>query len=98
MDEYSLLKQQFDLLASQKDLLEIEAEALHSDLTSPGLNGEPPAGITGNLVDAEGFPRGDINIYDVKAKRARLRVINTGTPAFSILFLSTQKCVSRSRT
>ena len=59
-------------------LLEIEADAIHSELTSPGPNGEPPAGINDPLVDKDDYPRGDIDIYNVKRKRQRLRVINTG--------------------
>jgi 26S proteasome non-ATPase regulatory subunit 9 len=68
---------QLETLSSQRELLEIEADAINAELTSPGVNGEPPAGLTGQLVDAEGFPRGDIDIYNVKLKRKRLNEINT---------------------
>lgn len=40
--------------------LEAEAEAICSELTSLGPNGERPAGIKDSLVDSEGFPRSDI--------------------------------------
>lgn len=43
------------------------------------IKGEPPAGLTDPLIDGEGFPRGDIDLYNVKNKRARLRAINNGT-------------------
>jgi len=66
-----------NLLLAQRDLLETEAEAIGSELRSPGVNGEPPAGIKDPLVDKEGFPRGDIDIYRVRALRGRLAVINT---------------------
>ena len=76
-EEYKSLKKQLELLESQKELLEIESQALYNDLTSPGANGELPAGLTDSFIDNEGFPRGDINILDVKQKRQRLRIINT---------------------
>lgn len=76
-DTYEELKRLFDSLTSQRELLEIEADAIHSELTSPGLNGEPPSGIKEPLVDNEGFPRSDIDIYNVRNKRKRLSEINT---------------------
>ena len=42
-----------------------------------GPNGEPPAGIKESLIDAEGYPRGDVDIVNVKNKRRRLAEINT---------------------
>lgn len=69
--------QNFNNLVSQRDLLESEAAAIADDLNSPGPNGEPPAGIKSPLVDKDGFPRGDIDVYSVVAKRNRLSVINT---------------------
>jgi 26S proteasome non-ATPase regulatory subunit 9 len=74
---YDELKKQYDTLLSQKELLEIEADAIFSELTSPGVNGEPPAGLKEPLVDAEGFPRGDVDIYNVRNKRKRFSEINT---------------------
>jgi 26S proteasome non-ATPase regulatory subunit 9 len=58
-------------------LLETEADAIGSELLSPGINGEPPAGIKEPLIDKEGYPRGDIDIYRVRTLRGRLAVINT---------------------
>jgi 26S proteasome non-ATPase regulatory subunit 9 len=58
-------------------LLEIEAAAISSELLSPGPNGEAPAGIKDPLIDKEGFPRGDIDIYNARSKRARLSVLNS---------------------
>ena len=37
------------LLHAQRATLEIEADAIKSELTSPGLNGQPPAGIKDTL-------------------------------------------------
>ena len=64
-------------MAAQRDALELEAEAIASELNSPGPNNELPAGIKTSLIDKEGFPRGDIDLFNVKAKRQRLAVINT---------------------
>ena len=72
----STLKAKLLLLTSQREVLEIESDAIHSELTSNGPNGEPPAGIKDSLVDSEGYPRADIDIHNVKIKRHRLAVIN----------------------
>lgn len=74
--QYSVLRKELDSLLAQRTSYEVEADAIHSELTSPGLNGEPPAGIKDPLVDDEGFPRGDIDIYNVRQKRHRLAEIN----------------------
>ena len=70
------LKTRLRLLTSQREALEIEADAIHSELTSRGPNGEPPAGVKGSLVDSEGYPRADIDVHNVKIKRHRLAVVN----------------------
>lgn len=77
-EQLILLQKEFEILKNQQSLLEIEADAIYSELTSPGLNGESPAGINDPLVDKDDFPRGDIDMFNVKRKRQRLRVINTG--------------------
>ena len=64
-------------LLAQREILEIEADAIGKELKSPGPNGEPPAGLKDPLVDAEGFPRADVDIYRVKGQRKRLAEINT---------------------
>lgn len=70
------LRRNLDTLIAQREALEIEADAIGSELKSPGPNGEPPAGIKDSLIDSEGYPRGDIDIYNVKNKRKRLSEIN----------------------
>jgi 26S proteasome non-ATPase regulatory subunit 9 len=65
------------ILEARREALEIEADCIKAELTSQGINGEKPAGIKDSLIDSEGFPRGDIDIYNVKNKRQRLAVINT---------------------
>ena len=64
-------------LIAQREALELEADAIASELNSPGPNGELPAGIKSPLVDDEGFPRADIDLFNVRNKRQRLAIINT---------------------
>jgi 26S proteasome non-ATPase regulatory subunit 9 len=70
-------REKFNQLSAQREALEAEADAIHSELTSPGENGEPPAGIKDSVIDAEGYPRGDIDIFRVKNQRRRLAELNT---------------------
>ena len=69
--------ERLNTLLSQREVLEMEADAIGSELRSPGPNGEPPAGLKDPLVDAEGFPRADIDIFRVRSQRHRLAEINT---------------------
>jgi hypothetical protein len=87
-DDIQRLRSEYGLLIAQKEALEIEADTITYELQSPGPNGQPPSGLTSPLIDEEGFPRADINIYDVKNKRQRLRVINTGNVYFGSSTLS----------
>nr|CAB3453401.1 unnamed protein product [Digitaria exilis] len=54
-------------LMDRRGALEAEMDAIIARLTAPG-----GPGITGGLVDAEGFPRSDIDIPNVLAQRQRL--------------------------
>ena len=71
------LREKLNQMQAQREALEIEADAIASELNSVGPNGEPPAGIKTLLVDSEGFPRGDIDLFNVRNKRQRLAIINT---------------------
>ncbi|CAD7954098.1 unnamed protein product [Amoebophrya sp. A120] len=55
-----------DLIA-QKDKLERNIEILTEFLTAPNM-----PGLTGNLLDAEGFPRADIDLYQVRDARNKI--------------------------
>lgn len=68
-------------LSAQREALEVEASAIASELESPGPNGQPPMGINTPLVDADGYPRNDIDLYRAKALRGRLAVIKTDLAA-----------------
>ncbi len=71
------LKAELTKLDTQKQTLEGEAEAIVQELTSPGENGEPPMGIDTPLVDQDGFPRGDIDLYRARSLRKRFHEIQT---------------------
>jgi hypothetical protein len=72
----STKRQELLLLSNQKQSLETEAEAIISELTSqqPDSN-VPPMGIDTPLVDSEGYPRSDIDIYRARLLRKRLHEI-----------------------
>jgi 26S proteasome regulatory subunit N4 len=59
-------------LMKERDSMEAEMSALIALLTAPGA-----PGLAGNLVDAEGFPRADVNIHEVRTQRNRLACLRT---------------------
>jgi 26S proteasome regulatory subunit N4 len=66
-------------LDKTRQALEAEAEAIASQLDAPsGINFDgPPMGIDTPLVDTDGYPRGDVDIYLARSLRGRLAVIKT---------------------
>ncbi|KAK7304809.1 hypothetical protein VNO77_42698 [Canavalia gladiata] len=54
-------------LMDQRSALEAEMNAIIAHLSQPGA-----PGLSGNLIDSEGFPRSDIDIPVVRAERRRL--------------------------
>jgi len=71
------LKTQLMKMDVQKQTLEAEAQAIVQELTLPGENGEPPMGIDTPLVDFDGFPRADIDLYRARSLRKRFHEIQT---------------------
>jgi hypothetical protein len=55
-------------LSREKEAAEAQIAAIVEELTS----GTNPAGVAGPLVDAEGFPRADIDVYRVRHQRHAL--------------------------
>jgi 26S proteasome non-ATPase regulatory subunit 9 len=76
-DKIAELRSELTKLDAQKKTLETEAEAIVQELTSSGENGEPPMGIDSPLVDREGFPRGDIDLYRARSLRKRFHEMQT---------------------
>jgi len=73
-------------LSNQKHSLELEVNAIISELTSPititsddsnTTTTAPPMGIDTPLVDSEGYPRSDIDIYRARSLRKRFHEIQT---------------------
>lgn len=67
-------------LDTKRKALEIEAEAITDELMQPTINTEngkrtKPMGIDTPLVDEEGYPRSDIDIYRARDLRKRLNEI-----------------------
>lgn len=65
------LKKELLMLEAQRDALELEADAIASELKSPGANGEAPVGLKGPLVDSDGYPLAGVDLFNVRAKRHR---------------------------
>ena len=63
----SVTREQVMAMMKQKDELEEELRALQEVLKSQG------AGMEEALVDAEGFPRSDIDVYQVRHARSNIR-------------------------
>jgi len=66
-------------LYEQRKALEEEAETITNELTNPtgeDLTG-PPMGIDTPLVDGDGYPRSDIDVYRARTLRGRLSQLRT---------------------
>ncbi|CAM9092208.1 unnamed protein product [Ectocarpus sp. 4 AP-2014] len=71
------LRKELVMLQAQRDALEMEADAIASELKSPGANGEAPVGVKGALVDSDGFPLAGFDLFNVREKRHRFNCIQT---------------------
>jgi len=76
VDAAGLRKALLDL-DKRRASIEEEAQAIEEELESPGPNGAPCPGVHSPLVDQEGFPRADIDVYNVRHKRHRLACLRT---------------------
>jgi len=76
-EEEKALRQSLAALDVQKKSIELEADAIVSELTTPPAEGVEPMGVDTPLVDREGYPRGDIDVYRARHLRQRFHVIKT---------------------
>ena len=60
------------LLSDEAKVIEGEIAALHEMLTTSTAPGVAPVGVRGNLVDADGFPRGDVEVHAIRIARHAL--------------------------
>lgn len=64
-------------LMKRKDEIEAELMGIVDELESKGPDGQPAVGLRGKLVDAEGYPRNDIDIMRISTLRNRHAILNT---------------------
>jgi 26S proteasome non-ATPase regulatory subunit 9 len=74
-------KQSLSTLHVRRQALESEAEAIVSELMTPPAPNVKPPGIDTPLVDEEGYPRNDIDVYRARILRGRLAEIRTDRQA-----------------
>ncbi|XP_020673525.1 26S proteasome non-ATPase regulatory subunit 9 [Dendrobium catenatum] len=72
------LKAETFSLVDKRASMEAEMNAIIAQLSAPG-----GPGISGNLVDAEGFPRSDIDIPAIRAQRGRLLALRNDHKAIT---------------
>lgn len=76
-DAETLLRKELAKLDVQRKSMEHEADAIFLELTTPPAEGVEPMGIDTPLVDRDGYPRGDIDIYRTRTLRRRFRELKT---------------------
>uniref|UniRef100_A0A7S4UIG9 Nas2 N-terminal domain-containing protein n=1 Tax=Alexandrium monilatum TaxID=311494 RepID=A0A7S4UIG9_9DINO len=64
--------EEFQSLEKERDKLEAEIKSLHEYLNEPGM-----PGVKDSLVDEQGFPRADLDIYAIRKARNRLACAQT---------------------
>ena len=75
--EETALRQSLTQLDIQRRSMELEADTIYMELTTPPSEGVEPMGIDTPLVDADGYPRSDIDLYRARELRQRFRVLQT---------------------
>lgn len=71
------LQKSLKALDAQRKALETEAEAILSELNAIPIGGGEPIGLKTPLVDDEGYPRSDIDIYRARHLRNRFHELQT---------------------
>mmetsp|Transcript_18031 Transcript_18031/g.44549 ORF Transcript_18031/g.44549 Transcript_18031/m.44549 type:complete len:308 (+) Transcript_18031:162-1085(+) len=82
-EEEKALRKSLATLDVQKKSMELEADAVVSELTTSPAEGVEPMGIDTPLVDNEGYPRGDIDVYRARTLRQRFYILKTDHKAIS---------------
>mmetsp|Transcript_39748 Transcript_39748/g.59735 ORF Transcript_39748/g.59735 Transcript_39748/m.59735 type:complete len:317 (+) Transcript_39748:135-1085(+) len=76
-DFKSTARQTLLSLDARRQALEMEASAIIDELTREPEDGGIPMGIDTPLVDHDGYPRSDIDVYRARTLRKRLKEIKT---------------------
>jgi hypothetical protein len=63
MEQENESKKVLAMLDIKRKALETEMDAILSELTSKGPEGQPPIGVNTPLTDQDGYPRADIDVY-----------------------------------
>lgn len=71
------LRQELTQLDVKRKTIEHEADAIYLELTTPPDEGIEPMGIDTPLVDQDGYPRADIDIYRTRTLRRRFCELKT---------------------
>ena len=71
------LRKMLAALDVQRKSVQLEADAIILELTTPPAEGIPPMGLDTPLVDRDGYPRGDIDIYRARTQRHRFHELKT---------------------
>jgi 26S proteasome non-ATPase regulatory subunit 9 len=72
-----VIRKELTKLDVKKKTIEHEADAIFLELTTPPGEGVEPMGIDTPLVDQDGYPRGDLDIYRCRTLRRRFRELKT---------------------
>lgn len=85
-ESIAIMRQSIKALNMQREALEQEAAAIVSELTevNPSNPTVPSMGIDTPLVDSEGFPRNDIDVYRARMLRGRFAEIKTDHKKFML--------------
>ena len=73
----TVLRTKLASLDVKRQSMESEAEGIISELTTSDDPGVPPMGVDTPLVDQDGYPRGDIDVYRARTLRHRLATLRT---------------------
>jgi hypothetical protein len=76
-DDEAALRKSFAALDMKRKSMEHEADAIYLELTTPPSEGVEPMGIDTPMIDKDGYPRGDVDVYRAKALRGRFRILQT---------------------
>eukprot|EP00397_Hematodinium_sp_SG-2012_P052305 GEMP01061772.1.p1 GENE.GEMP01061772.1~~GEMP01061772.1.p1 ORF type:complete len:217 (+),score=40.91 GEMP01061772.1:43-693(+) len=68
----AVISEEMKGLMEQKEALEKKIEDLTAFLTGPGM-----PGVRGGLLDEEGFPRADLDLYSIRSSRQSLAIAQT---------------------
>ena len=75
--EEDSLRKSLASLDIQRKSMEQEADAIYSELSTPPDQDVEPMGLDTPLVDKDGYPRGDIDVYRARTLRGRFRTLQT---------------------